>query len=205
MAPRKFRAIIFDIGRVLIRIDVARAMNGLGANLALSPAEVWTAMEKDPRWADWQEGRMSPVDWHAHVTRRFGSSLNFEQFTKAWNLALHPEPLLDTALLAKLAKRYRLGLLSNTDPIHVAHLETYYDFFRFFPVRTYSCVAGASKPNPLIFREALRASRVKAEEAVFIDDVGAYVEAAGRLGMAGIHFEGAEQLPIQLRELGIQI
>jgi glucose-1-phosphatase len=203
--PRKLRAIIFDIGRVLIRIDVARAVTGLHANLALSPAEVWTAMEKDPRWADWQEGRMSPHDWHLHVRKRFGSAVNFEQFSKAWNLALDPQPIHDSGLFAKLAKGYRLGLLSNTDPIHVAHMELSYDFFRYFPVRTYSCVVGASKPNPLIFREALRACRVQAEEAVFIDDIVVYVEAARRLGMAGIHFQVVDELPEQLRELGIRV
>jgi putative hydrolase of the HAD superfamily len=202
---RKLRAIIFDIGRVLIRLDVTRAINGLAANLALSPTEVWAAIEKDPRWADWQEGRISPHDWHLHVSKRLGCSLNFDQFTEVWNRALCPEPIHDSALFAKLSKHYRLGLLSNTDPIHVAYMEPRYDFFQFFSARTYSCVAGASKPSPLIFREALRASRVKAEEAVFIDDIAAYVEAAQRLGMAGIHFQGAEQFPAQLRELGIRV
>jgi HAD superfamily hydrolase (TIGR01509 family) len=84
-------------------------------------------------------------------------------------------------------------------------MEPSYDFFRYFPARTYSCVLGASKPSPLIFREALRASGVKAGEAVFIDDIAAYVEAAQRLGMAGVHFQGAEQLSGQLRELGIEV
>ena len=205
MPPRKLRAIIFDIGRVLIGLDVARAVTSLGANLALSPSEVWTALEKDPHWADWQEGRMSPHDWHLHVTKRLGSPLNFNEFTQAWNLAMQPEALHDTALFAKLAKRYRLGLLSNTDPIHVAHMEQRYDFFQYFPARTYSCVLGASKPSPLIFREALRASGVKAGEAVFIDDIAAYVEAARRLGMAGVQFQSAEQLRGQLRELGIEV
>ena len=57
MAGRKVRAIIFDIGRVLIRIDVARAMTGLASGLSLSPEELWSAIENDPRWKDWQEGR----------------------------------------------------------------------------------------------------------------------------------------------------
>ena len=33
MAFAKFRAIIFDIGRVLIRVDVSRAMAGLASGL----------------------------------------------------------------------------------------------------------------------------------------------------------------------------
>ena len=88
MAYAKFRAIIFDIGRVLIRVDISRAMEGLASSLPLSPEEVWSAIEKDPHWLDWQEGRISPLDWHLHLTRRLGASLTFEQFIEVWYRAL---------------------------------------------------------------------------------------------------------------------
>ncbi len=39
MAQAKFRAIIFDIGRVLIRVDVSRAMDGLASGLSLTPKD----------------------------------------------------------------------------------------------------------------------------------------------------------------------
>jgi hypothetical protein len=106
MAFRKLRAIIFDIGRVLVGVDVSRAMTGLAAGLSLSPAELWTALENDPHWPDWHEGRMSPRDWHLHITRRLGTALTFEQFTAVWNLALDPKPLQDSALLEKLSKTH---------------------------------------------------------------------------------------------------
>ncbi|HEX3543320.1 MAG TPA: hypothetical protein VHT31_02240, partial [Candidatus Acidoferrum sp.] len=57
---KKFRAIIFDIGRVLVRLDIAGAMGGLAGMISLTPQETWAAIEHDPRWHDWQEGRMSP-------------------------------------------------------------------------------------------------------------------------------------------------
>lgn len=205
MPPAGLRAIVFDIGRVLVRVDIARAMSGLATGLSLSPAEVWSAIEKDPRWPDWQEGRMSARDWHLHLGKRLGVSLNFEQFTEVWNRALDPQPIQDTAFLEKLGKRYRLALLSNTDSIHVAHLEASFDFFRHFPVRIYSCTVRASKPNPLIYREALRACKVRAEEALYIDDIPAYVEAAQRLGMAGIPYQSPEQLATDLRSLGVHL
>lgn len=205
MSHGKLRAIIFDIGHVLVRVDIARAMTGLAAGLSLSPAEVWAAIEKDPRWPDWQEGRMSPQAWHLHLTKRLGSSLRFEQFTEVWNRALDPTPIQDIALFEKLAKSYRLGLLSNTDPIHVAHMEPLYDFFRFFPgpTRIYSCAVGARKPDPLMYQRALRACKVRATEALYIDDVLAYVEAAQRLGMAGIQYQSHEQFASDLGRLGI--
>ena len=204
MANSKFRAIIFDIGRVLIRVDISRAMGGLASGLTLTPQEVWSAIEKDPHWLDWQEGRISPRDWHLHLTKRLGASLTFEEFSEVWNRALDPKPIHSEAFLEKLSKNYRLALLSNTDPIHMSHEEARFPFFRFFPVRIYSYQVGASKPDPIIYRQALRACKVRAEEAVYIDDVAAYAEAARRLGMTGIVFQSPEQLQTDLRNLGIQ-
>jgi glucose-1-phosphatase len=205
MPPANLRAIIFDIGRVLIRIDVSRAMQGLAAGGSLSPSELWTAIEKDPRWHDWQEGRISPRDWYLHLAKRFGGNFTFEQFTEVWNRVLDPTPIHEDAFFEKLSKRYRLALLSNTDPIHVRHMEAAYSFFAFFPARIYSCAVGASKPNPLIYREALRALRVQAQEAVYIDDIAAYVEAAQRLGVCGVQFQSPTQLTSDLKSLGVEL
>jgi glucose-1-phosphatase len=206
-AQPKIRAVIFDIGRVLIRVDVGSAMNALGVELSMPAAEVWAAIEKDPRWPDLQEGRMAGRDWYLHLSRRLGVTLTFEQFTQAWNQALDPQPLQNDSLFEGLKKNYRLALLSNTDPIHVAHMEASFSFFNYFPeeARIYSCRVAASKPNPIVYREALRACKVKAEEAVFIDDIPAYVEAARSLGLSGIVYQGAEQLRVDFRHLGIQI
>jgi len=205
VAARKVRAVIFDIGRVLIRIDVARAMKGMASDLSLSAEELWSAIENDPRWKDWQEGRISARDWHLHMQRRFGGSATFDEFTEKWNLVLDPEPIHGNDLFEKLSKKYRLALLSNTDPIHVAHMEPRYDFFPYFPARVYSCVVGASKPSPIIYREALRACRAQAEEAVYVDDIEGYVEAARRLGMMGVHFRSPGQLRSDLQGLGLDV
>ena len=204
MTAAKFRAIIFDIGRVLIRVDISRAMDGLASGLSSTPQDVWSTIEKDPRWLDWQEGRISPSDWHLYLTKRLGASLTFEQFSEVWNRALDPNPIHSDSFFEQLSKSYRLALLSNTDPIHMSNEEARFSFFRFFPIRIYSYRVGASKPDPLIYREALKACNVRAEEALYIDDVSAYADAARRLGMTGIVFQSPEQLRSDLRSLGIQ-
>ena len=203
----KLRAVIFDIGRVLIRLDIQRVKSALAEGLSLNPEELWSAIEKDPRWPDWQEGRISPRDWHLHLCKRFNLSLDFEQFKNVWNSALDPDPIHKASLFARLSKSHRLGLLSNTDPIHVEKLESTYDFFGHFPkaVRTYSCSVGASKPDPLIYREALRACKVRAEETVYIDDILAFVEAARRLGFTGVQFQSPSQLYADLRQSGVEV
>lgn len=206
MSTTRIRNIIFDIGRVLVRVDIRRAQVGLAQGQKLTPEELWSAIEHDPRWMDWQEGRMAPRDWHQNLTTRLGIPLDFAKFTEVWNSALDPEPIHPVGFFEQLAKRYKLGLLSNTDPIHVAHLEKTYDFFRCFPneVRTYSCSVGASKPSAVIYAHALKSCKAKAEETVYIDDIAAYVEAARKLGMSGIQFRSAEQLKADLAALGVE-
>ena len=203
-ASPRIRAVIFDIGRVLIRVDLSRAMAGLSQAIPLTPEELWKALQNDPHWMDWQEGRISPRDWHLHITKRLGGALSFDEFTTAWNSALDPKPIQSEEFLSGLAKKYKMAVLSNTDPIHMANEEGRYEFFRHFPVRIYSYRVGASKPNPLIYREALRGCKVSAQEAVFIDDVAAYVEAAKQLGMQGIVYQSADQLTTDLAALGVR-
>lgn len=209
MAGAPLRAVIFDIGRVLVRLDVARAVADLSDGLSLDPDQLWSAIQGDPRWGDWQEGRMTPHAWYLHITKRLGSRLKFPEFRDAWNRTLDPQPLQRKDLFEGLAKSKRLALVSNTDPIHVAHLEANYDFFDFFPVaaRIYSCSVQASKPSPVVFQAALKAIKAKAQEAVFIDDILDYVEAARTLGLKGIHYQDPSQLRAELRALdpGLEI
>ena len=203
MPDTSLRAVIFDIGRVLVKVDVSRAVAGLSQGVSLSPSELWSAIEKDPRWHDWQEGRISPRDWYLHISKRLGSPLKFEEFRDAWNHSLDPAPLQSEDLFSAVAKKHQLALLSNTDPIHVAHLESTFSFFRFFPVakRIYSCSVRASKPSPLIFQAALKAVKTSASQAVFIDDIAEYVQAARSLGMHGIQYVNSDQLRSDLRTL----
>ena len=146
---------------------------------------------------------MTPHDWYLHITKRLGSPLKFSEFRDAWNRSLDPQPLQSDDLFVELARTKRLALLSNTDPIHVAHLEANFGFFQHFPVqaRIYSCAVNASKPSPLVFQAALRAVKAKAAEAVFIDDILEYVRAARSLGLIGIHYESPVQLRGELRAI----
>jgi putative hydrolase of the HAD superfamily len=203
MSNSPLRAVIFDIGRVLVKLDLARAIEGLSQGVSLSPAELWSAIEKDPRWRDWQEGRISPHDWHVHISKRLASPLKFEEFREAWNRTLDPVPLQSDDLFASIAKKHKMALLSNTDPIHVAHLESNFSFFRFFPrpARIYSCSVRASKPSPVVFRAALKAVNTPASEAVFIDDIFGYVQVARSLGLQAIQYLSPSQLRSDLNAL----
>lgn len=197
------RALAFDIGRVIVRVNIQRALATLGASADLTAEQVWSAIRADPRMQDFQEGRVSPLQWHEHLVRRFGMKLDFESFCAAWNSALDPETLLSEDLFAELAGNYRLMLVSNTDPIHVAHLEANFRFPHHFLVRVYSCRVGASKPAAAIYHRAIREAAVAPEQILYIDDVADYLEAGRRAGMQTLLYQGAQQLVAELRRHGI--
>lgn len=132
-----------------------------------------------------------------------GANLSFEQFCTAWNRAVSPEPVLRDSLLEGLSRSYLLAVLSNTDPLHIAHEEANFPVFRHFPVRIYSCVVGACKPNPAMYRAALAACGVGGGEALFVDDIPEYVAAAQKLGISGIVFDSPSQLETALKEFQV--
>ena len=197
------RAVIFDVGRVIIRVDLSRSMGALGKRDGLSHLQVLRELEADPHWLNWQEGRMTPKDWHAHLSKKLHFSYGFEEFCAIWNSVLDPETILPDILFERLSTKCRLALLSNTDPIHVAHIEATYPFVRHFPVRVYSCHVGSSKPSPKIYQHALREVAAMPDEALFIDDVRENVLAAASLGINAFHFTSPDELLAKFSRLGL--
>jgi FMN phosphatase YigB (HAD superfamily) len=197
------RAVIFDVGRVIIRVDLSRGMGALGKRDGLSHVQVLRELEADTHWPDWQEGRMTPRDWHAHLTKKLNFSYSFDEFCAIWNSVLEPETILPDLLFERLATKCRLALLSNTDPIHVAHFEATYPFVRLFPVRVYSCRVGSSKPSPTIYHHVLREVAAMPDEAMFIDDIHENVLAAASVGINAFHFTSANELLAEFSRLGL--
>jgi glucose-1-phosphatase len=197
------RAIIFDVGRVIIRVDLSRSMTTLGQRDGLSHLQVLRELEADPQWPDWQEGRVTPRDWYAHLAKKLKFSYTFEEFCAIWNSVLEPGTILPDLLFERLAAKCRLALLSNTDPIHVAHFEANYAFVRHFPVRVYSCRVGSSKPGPMIYHHTLREVSAMPDETMFIDDMRENVVAAASLGISAFHFTTADDLLAEFSRLGL--
>jgi glucose-1-phosphatase len=201
------KAVIFDIGRVIVRLDPRRALAPIvhaipppvGSVKRLSAEDTWKLICADEHWQDWQEGRLSPGKWHQHLMHRLKLSLSYGEFRDAWNRVLDPELILPEDLFVQLRSRCRLALISNTDPIHAEYLDNRFTFWRHFSVRIYSCRVGATKPSPAIFHEALRCLGLTAGEAVYIDDIPGFVEAAREIGLDAIQFKTKDLLTSELR------
>lgn len=197
------QALLFDVGQVIIRVNVPRAARMLADGAGITPEHLIAAIETDPQMISFQEGRLTPEEWHRHLRSSLGLRLSFEEFCRAWNNALEPDPLLDARFFSALAARLQLALLSNTDPIHVKHMEAQFEVFSFFPVRLYSCSVGLRKPSRAIYEKAIAALGVPPEKILYVDDVEDFVEAGRRAGLQTHHCQDPSALAGYLRERGL--
>lgn len=195
-------AIIFDIGRVIVALDPARALTFINSSTApksLTSDQIWAVIRKDPLFKMWEEGRVSPHKWYKHLTRQFSPGISFKTFCDAWISVLLPKQILPNQLFARLSKKCRLVLVSNTDRLHVKYMEAHFGFMRYFPARIYSFRVGAIKPSPRIFRAAIRAAAAPPHRILYIDDILPFVRAGRRLGLDAIQFKSRRQLEAALR------
>ena len=89
-----------------------------------------------------------------------------------------------------------VGVISNTNPIHVAWLDAHIPELDALDLVMMSSEVELLKPDPEIFTLALELLEVSPAQALFIDDLPENVDAARALGLSGIvHRSWAETRP----------
>ena len=101
-------------------------------------------------------------------------------------------------------KGYKIGILSDQWHVSKEALILPEDT-RKFNVSIVSCDVGMRKPNPKIYKLALRKLRLKANETVFIDNQKWNISAAKKLGMKTILFKNNKQTIRELKKHGIKL
>ena len=107
------------------------------------------------------------------------------------------------AIAEALKERYGTALLSNAPSDLLRGILTDNDLERLFDRIVISSEVGYAKPDPEIFSIALGGLSARPQEAVFIDDNPAHVNAAKAMGMNGIQFTSAPLLRKALVGMGL--
>jgi putative hydrolase of the HAD superfamily len=142
-------------------------------------------------------GKVSPRKFFQSLKENLGLSLSFDEFTPIWNDIFVEDQEVSQIILSQKG-RWRLGLLSNTDPLHFNYILTKFAIMKAFDKWILSYEVGFKKPAVEIFQTAIEWASVEPQKILFIDDVKTHVEVAISLGMHGIHFISAEQLKKEL-------
>ncbi len=198
------RAVIFDLGNVLVFHDNALLFQKLGERAGLSGDEVGRRLLGDPLWDASNRGQLDADAIRHQVGRALGVQLSKADFTDLWSCHFTLNPPVFPMVEALAGKVKRL-VLSNTNVAHRDWLMPRMPLLASFDALVFSCDVGLIKPEPAIYQAALERAGVAPEEAAFFDDIPAFADAASRLGIHGRVFRDAGELPAQLAELGIRI
>ena len=197
-----YKAIIFDLGRVLVDFDFQRGFQALEGVCPYDAAEIRRRIAATDLVERFETGLIEPPDFVAQLSRILALDIDYAGFCKLWS-SIFTDPLIPEAMLEGLAARYRLLLLSNTNAIHFEMIRENYPMLRHFHQRILSYEVHAMKPRREIFQAALELCECRPEECFYTDDIAAYVEAAQRLGIDAVQFESLTQLERELKARGI--
>ena len=191
MKNSRIKNIIFDLGDVILNIDVPLASSSFGKLSGRQQHEILTLFKEKELFRLFETGLVDE-DAFRNMIREL---LEFPDWSEeiidtAWNSLLLDIPPARIELIKELGKKYRLFLLSNTSSIHIKQvnkilhaatgIERLDDLFE----KVYlSYEMGLMKPDPAIYLQVLEESGLVAEETLFLDDNADNITAASKLGI----------------------
>lgn len=223
------KAVIFDLGKVLVDFDLNKAWNGFvrftdipvskikGIVYETADKEVkkYGTSKKTDTIAKYNTGLVGDRKFYLWMCERLRlKNISFDEFAKAWgDIFTENKPVCDLAQRLD-GNRYRLVALSDTNPIQMKYINlTIPSTMRLFDgriVTSYDPRVRSMKPNEINYLEAIAVAGVKSSECVYVDDRLKYVGPARKLGMCGIHYDWDnvakrdELLINNLRKLGVR-
>ncbi len=195
------KAFIFDIGNVLVRLQLPRLEAAL-ARFGFRPDSRAAMEELAVRY---EHGFVSREDFLAAMRAFVAPGVSETELAAAWNGIFDPHPLM-WEVVEKLHPLYPLYLLSNTNGLHHAHLLEEYAVFARFADGVFSYREGLAKPDARIFARALEKFGLDAGTTVYLDDLPANVAAANAAGLRGVlyHPDAHDDCLRALHALGVQ-
>lgn len=197
-----YRAVIFDLGKVLVQFDFKRGYRALEGLCPHAAAEIPKLLAATGLVQQFETGLVEPREFVDRMARALDLRLDYDRFCDLWG-CIFTETLVPESLLEDLRKRYRLILLSNTNAIHFDFIHRHYPLLRHFHDLVLSYEVKAMKPRPEIYRAAIERAGCRAEECFYTDDIAEYVTGARALGIDAVQFENAPQLQRELKLRGI--
>jgi len=186
------KAVIFDMGGVLLRTADVTARETIAARYGVTRSELETYIFSSESSIQSEKGALSDVEHWQNVMCHFGQPIGdyLALYDEYFSGDFIDQRLLDFA--ASLKPRYTLGLLSNAWDNARVLLSQRFDFLDRFDVSIFSYEVKARKPDPAIYHAMLERVSAEPGEALFIDDVQENVAGAMAVGMHALRFTGTD-------------
>jgi len=206
----EIKNIIFDLGGVIINLDIPKTIAEFN-KLSPKPFEaVYTQLQQYPLFDAFDKGTVSENTFFTELKSITESNANINELKHAWDAMLLDFPKHRLDQLSQLKNKYRLFLLSNTNETHVHTFEKdllsqhgYQNLEPFFEKVYYSCRVGMRKPDREIFDLVLTENKLDPNETIFIDDSPQHVEGAGKTGIQSYLLEKNKEFSDLLNSLNL--
>lgn len=188
------RAIIFDLGGVLLRTSDFEPRERLAACLHMNRYQLEQFIFDGESGDQAQRGEITVQQHWENLRQQINySPEEFQALVKEF--FAYDE--IDESLIAyvrELHKMYKTALLSNAwDDLRQVITENWH-FEDAFDTMIISAEVRVAKPDPRIFQLALERLGVKADEAIFVDDMQRNVDGALLAGLHALQFQTSQQL-----------
>lgn len=178
--------IIFDLGGVLYHVNYGAVEKALAAlqDANASNAPTYSRFTQPDCVTQFECGLISERDFRDALRKEFAITACDEVLDKAWCAILGGAYAGRVQFIKKLRQRYRVVLLSNTNSIHLAHVQAECpELLSALDSCFYSHEMKMRKPEPAIFTEVLARTGFQPEETLFLDDSPQHLQAAEQLGI----------------------
>ncbi len=172
------RALVFDLGGVVINIDPARAFRALQQLAPNSVSVTDNFLEHNELFLDYEKGLTDDQTFRQGVRELIRRpDLSDSTIDEAWCSMLLDIPPERLQLLARLKTQYRTFVLSNTNQIHVEAFNGMIaaaggqpSIDHLFEKVYYSHDLKMRKPEAQIYRHVLDEQGLVPSETLFLDD-----------------------------------
>jgi putative hydrolase of the HAD superfamily len=197
------KAVVFDLGKVLVDFDYMIAARRLAARSGMSPEQLMAVLVRSSIFIEYERGRVTRRELFDEVCRATGFNGSLEEFARFFSdIFTEIKPMVE--MHAELRKRgLATYVFSNTNDLAVEHLRRAFPFLRDFEGYIFSYEHGALKPEAGLYEVVERQSGRRAGELLYLDDRLENTEAGAARGWQVILHESPEKSRAAIRELGL--
>lgn len=204
MPTAPIKALLFDLGGLLINIDFDHTLRTWSAFTPLPFLELKAAFQQDRAYQQHETGEIDAVQYFDHLRAVLKLNASDEQIAAGWNAVLRDEIAETASAIREARERLRLPcyVLTNTNPTHHAvwrqrNAQLMATFERVFV----SSEIGLRKPQRAVFDFVAREVGVPPESILFFDDAMENVAGAKAAGVASVHVRGPADVRAALQDL----
>lgn len=185
------KAVIFDFGNVLSILDRPATDRAFAVHCGLSPEEVGSRIWSDGLLVDLETGKIDAREHFERVKKALGAedSWSYDEYAEEFMRCILPHPPGRAALRAASDAGLRTFILSNTSFLHSRAIFMDETLASLPELYALSYKIGCMKPDPRMWLWLLERANLKPKDCVYVDDVDAYCQAAGDLGMGTVTYD----------------